>query len=171
MKNPRDGEWCELLDTGVELPEKGADVTQSTAGKPEAAEERTEQTRSFVRRVRAATRRKYTPEEKIRVVLEGFRREVTVNDLCRREGIKPHSYYSWTKEFMEAGKERLARDSVRDATRQEIHALKRENGELKQLVAELSLEAYRLKKPVTPMPSLLEEHADLAVARRSPGLS
>ena len=88
-------------------------MTQSTAGKPEAAEERTEQTRSFVRRVRAATRRKYTPEEKIRVVFEGFRREVTVNDLCRREGIKPHSYYSWTKEFMEAGKERLARDSVR----------------------------------------------------------
>ncbi len=63
-------------------------MTQSTAGKPEAAEERTEQTRSFVRRVRAATRRKYTPEEKIRVVLEGFRREVTVNALCRREGIK-----------------------------------------------------------------------------------
>ena len=122
----------------VELPEKGAGVTQSSVGKPEAAEERTEQTRTFVRRVRAATRRKDTPEEKIRVVLEGFRREVTVNDLCRREGIKPHSYYSWTKEFMEAGKERLARDSVRDATRQEIHALKRENGELKQLVADLS---------------------------------
>ena len=79
-------------------------------------------------------------------MLEGFRREVAVNDLCRREGIKPHSYYSWTKEFMEAGKERLTRDSVRDATRQEIHQLKRENGELKQLVAELSLEGYRLKK-------------------------
>ncbi len=90
-------------------------------------------TKSFVRRVRSATRRKYTPEEKIRVVFEGFRREVTVNDLCRREGIKPHSYYSWTKEFMEAGKERLARDSVRDATRQKIHALKRENGELELL--------------------------------------
>ena len=103
-------------------------MSQSQVGKGEAAEERTEQTRSFVRRVRAATRRKYTPEEKIRIVLEGFRREVTVNDLCRREGIKPHSYYSWTKEFMEAGKERLTRDSVRDATRQEIHALKRENG-------------------------------------------
>ena len=102
-------------------------MTQSSLGKPEAAEERTEQTRSFVRRVRAATRRKYT--QKIRVVLEGFRREVTVNDVCRREGIKPHSYYSWTKEFMDAGKERLARDSVRDATRREIHALKRENGE------------------------------------------
>jgi transposase len=131
----------------VELPEKGADVTQSSAGKPEAAEERTEQTRSFVRRVRAATRRKYTTEEKIRIVLEGFRREVPVNDLCRREGIKPHAYYAWTKKF----KERLARDSVRDATRQEIHALKRENGELKQLVADLSLEAYRLKKTAMPM--------------------
>ena len=82
------------------------------------AEERSQETRSFVRQVRAATRRKYTPEEKIRIVLEGFRRETTVNDLCRREGIKPHSYYAWTKGFMEAGKERLTRDSVRDATRQ-----------------------------------------------------
>jgi len=127
-------------------------VSQSQVGNAEAAEEWTEQTRSFVRRVRAATRRKYTPEEKIRIVLEGFRREVTVNDLCRREGIKPHSYYAWTKEFMEAGKERLTRDSVRDATRQEIQALKRENSELKQLVAELSLEAYRLKKTAIPMP-------------------
>ena len=127
-------------------------MTQSSGGKPEAAEERTEQTRSFVRRVRSATRRKYTPEEKIRVVLEGFRREVTVNDLCRREGIKPHSYYSWTREFMEAGKERLARDAVRDATQQEVQQLKRENGELKQLVADLSLEAYRLKKTAIPMP-------------------
>ena len=127
-------------------------MTQSSVGKPEAAEERTEQTRSFVRRVRAATRRKYTPEEKIRVVLEGFRREVTVNDLCRREGIKPHSYYSWTKEFMEAGKERLSRDTVRDATRQQVEQLKRENGELKQLVGDLSLEAYRLKKTAIPMP-------------------
>ena len=79
--------------------------------KSEAADKRSEETRSFVRTVKAATRRKYIPEEKIRIVLEGFRREVTVNDLCRREGIKPHSYYAWTKEFMEAGKERLARDS------------------------------------------------------------
>ena len=84
-------------------------------------------------------------------MLEGFRREVTVNDLCQREGIKPHSYYSWTKEFMEAGRERLSRDTVRDATRQEIQDLKRENGELKQLVAELSLEVYRLKKTAIPM--------------------
>ena len=127
-------------------------MSQSDASKAEAADQRSEQTRSFVRRVRAATRRKYTPEENIRIVLEGFRREVTVNDLCRREGIKPHSYYSWTKEFMEAGRERLSRDTVRDATRQEIQDLKRENGELKQLVAELSLEVYRLKKTAIPMP-------------------
>ena len=67
-------------------------MSQTETGKAEAAEERTEETRSFVRRVRTATRRKYTPEEKIRIVLDGFRREVTVSDLCRREGIKPHSY-------------------------------------------------------------------------------
>jgi|TARA_B100001971_G_scaffold145798_1_gene134865 transposase len=135
----------------VEYLMKGADVSQSQVSKAEAAEKRTEQTKSFVRRVRAASRRKYTPEEKIRIVLEGFRREVTVNDLCRREGIKPHSYYAWTKEFMEAGKERLTRDNVRDATRQEIQALKRENGELGQLIAELSLAVYRLKKTAIPM--------------------
>ena len=111
-----------------------------------------EETRSFVRRVKAATRRRYTPEEKIRIVLEGFRREVTVSDLCRREGIKPHSYYSWTKESMEAGRERLTRESVRDAIRHEIQALRRENDELKQLVADLSLEVYRLEKKAIPMP-------------------
>ena len=85
-------------------------------------------------------------------MLEGFRREVTVNDLCRREGIKPHSYYAWTKEFMEAGKERLTRDTVRNATQQEIEQFKRENGELKQLVADLSLQVHRLKKTAIPMP-------------------
>ena len=86
-----------------------------TADRNEQAEERTRETRSFMRSVRRATRRKYTPEEKIRIVLEGFRREATVSDLCRREGINPANYYSWTKEFMEAGKERLALpDSVRE---------------------------------------------------------
>ena len=129
-------------------------MSQSDVSKAEAADQRSEQTRSFVRRVRAATRRKYTPEQKIRIVLEGFRREVTVNDLCRREGIKPHSYYAWTKEFMEAGKERLSRDTVRDATRQEIVELRRENGELKQLVGELSLQVSRLKK--TAIPTLVD---------------
>ena len=127
-------------------------MSQTEVGKALAAEERTEEAKSFVRRVKAATRHKHTSEEKIRIVLEGFRREVTVNELCRREGIKPHSYYAWTKEFMEAGKERLARDTLRDATQQEVHQLKRENVELKQLVAELSLEGYRLKKTAIPTP-------------------
>ena len=118
--------------------------------KSDIAEARTNETRGFVRQVRVAARRKYTSEEKIRIVLEGFRREVTVNDLCRREGIKPSAYYAWTKEFLEAGKERLSRDAARDATRQEVEALKRENAELKHLVAEVSLEAYRLKKTSIP---------------------
>ena len=127
-------------------------MSQLEVSKAEAAEELSEQTRSFVRTVKAAARRKYTPEEKIRIVLESFRREVTVNDLSRRKGIKPHSYYSWTKEFMEAGKERLNRDAARDATQQEVQALRRGNVELKQLVAELSLEGYRLKRTAIPMP-------------------
>ena len=121
-----------------------------TADRTEQAEERTRETQSFIRSVRRATRRRYTPEEKIRTVLEGFRRETTVNDLCRREGINPANYYSWTKEFMEAGKERLARNSVRDATRHEIEQLKRENGELKEIVADLLLETHRLKKTAIP---------------------
>ena len=88
-------------------------------------------------------------------MLEGFRREVAVRDLCRREGVKPGAYYAWTKDFMEAGKERLTRDAVRDATRQEIEQIKRDSTELKHLVADLSLEAYRLKKTAIP---LLEDH-------------
>ena len=69
-------------------------MSQSQESKADAAEQRSEETSSFVRTVKAATRRRYTPEEKIRVVLEGFRQEVTVNGLCRREGIKSHSYYA-----------------------------------------------------------------------------
>ena len=136
----------------VEYSQKGADLSQPETGKSLAAEERTEEARSFLRRVRTATRRKYTPEEKIRIVLEGFRREATVSDLCRREGIKPHSYYSCTKEFMEAGKERLTRDSVRDATRQEVHQLKREKRRAKAAGRRSVLEVYRLKKTSIPMP-------------------
>ncbi|HHZ63077.1 MAG TPA: transposase [Dehalococcoidia bacterium] len=73
-----------------------------------------------MRSVRKATRRKYTPEEKIRIVLEGFRREATVNDLCRRERINPANYYSWTKELMEAGKSRLPSPVARASVRQSV---------------------------------------------------
>ena len=125
-------------------------MSQENKDKADAAEARTQQTRGFMRKVRVASRRKHTPEEKVRIVLEGFRREVAVNELCRREGIKPGAYYAWTKDFMEAGKERLTRDGARDATRQEIEQLKRENAELKQLVAELSVDVYRLKKTAIP---------------------
>jgi len=125
-------------------------MSQENKGKADAAEARTQQTRGFMQQVRVASRRKYTPEEKVRIVLEGFRREATVNELCRREGIKPGAYYAWTKDFIEAGKERLTRDTVRDATRQEINALKRESAELKQIVADLSLDVYRLKKTAIP---------------------
>ena len=146
-------------------------MSQTETGKAVAAEERTEEARSLVRRVRTATRRKHTSEEKIRIVLEGFRRKVTVSDLCRREGIKPHSYYAWTKEFMEAGKERLARDAVRDATQQEVHQHRRVNVELRQLVVGLFLEGYRLKKrpsrrpatPPTPEAPMQPTHAPEAV--------
>ena len=125
-------------------------MSQDNKDKADAAEARTRETKGFMQHVRVAARRKYTPEEKVRIVLEGFRREVTVNELCRRESIKPGAYYAWTKDFMEAGKERLTRDTVRDATRQEIDDLKRENGELKHLVADLSLDVYRLKKTTIP---------------------
>jgi transposase len=128
-------------------------VSENTAvDKSERAEERARETRAFVQGVRRATRRRFTPEEKIRIVLEGFRRETTVNDLCRREGINPANYYSWTKEFMEAGKDRLSRNTVRDATRVEVEQLKRDIRELKEIVAELLLETHRLKKTELPQP-------------------
>ena len=85
-------------------------MSQDINAQAQVAETSTQETRTFIRQVRAKTRRKYAPEDKIRIVLEGFRSEVTVRDLCRREGIKPGVFYAWTKEFMEAGKERLTRD-------------------------------------------------------------
>ena len=120
------------------------------SGKPSTTDTPTDETRDFIRTVRRVTRRKFTPEEKIRIVLEGFRREITVADLCRREGIPPGTYYAWLKDFMEAGKERLTRDTLRDATRPEVDRIKRDNDRLKQIVAELSLEVHLLKKTAIP---------------------
>ncbi len=114
------------------------------------AEARTEETKRFIRNIKRITRRKFPAEEKIRIVLEGFRRDTPIRDLCRREGIRPSTYYAWLKDFMEAGKERLTRDAARDATRGEFQELKRENARLKQLVAELSLQVHVLKKTAVP---------------------
>jgi transposase len=114
------------------------------------AEARSEDSKQFIRDIKRATRRRITAEEKIRIVLEGFRRDAPIRDLCRREGIHPGTYYAWLKDFMEAGKERLVRDNIRDATRSEVQELKRENTRLKQLVAELSLQVHVLKKTAIP---------------------
>ena len=114
------------------------------------ADARTQQTKQLIRDIKRITRRKFTAEEKIRIVLEGFRRDTPIRDLCRREGIKPSTYYAWLKDFMEAGKERLTRDVTRDATRIEIQEMKRENARLKTMVAELSLQVHVLKKTAPP---------------------
>ena len=114
------------------------------------AEARTQQTKQLIRDIKRITRRKFTAEEKIRIVLEGFRRDTPIRDLCRREGIKPSTYYAWLKDFMEAGKERLTRDVTRDTTRIEIQGMKRENARLKTMVAELSLQVHVLKKTAPP---------------------
>jgi transposase len=156
---PSQEEVVRAPDAGYKVStsrKEGANVSQSNTDQGQRAETRTQETRTFIRQVRAASRKKYSPEEKIRIVLEGFRREVAVSDLCRREGIRPGTFYAWTKEFMEAGKDRLTRDTTRDATRQEIVSLKRENHDLKELVADLSLEVYRFKK--TALPALENTH-------------
>ena len=114
------------------------------------AEARTQETKQLIRDIKRITRRKFTAEEKIRIVLEGFRRDTPIRDLCRREGIKPSTYYVWLKDFMEAGKERLTRDNVRDVTKVEVRELKRDNARLKTLVAELSLQVHVLKKTAAP---------------------
>jgi transposase len=101
-----------------------------------------------VRDIRRETRRKYSAEEKIRIVLEGLRGEDSIAELCRREGINPNMYYKWSKEFLEAGKARLTGDTKREATSSEVDGLRHENEQLKQVVAELLLKNRVLKKSV-----------------------
>jgi transposase len=101
---------------------------------------------SVVRDIKRKTRRKFSSEEKIRIVLEGLRGEESIAELCRREGISPNLYYNWSKEFLEAGKKRLSGNTKREATSGEVLDLRRENEQLKALVAELSLHNRRLKK-------------------------
>ena len=100
----------------------------------------------MVRDIRRETRRKYSAEEKIRIVLEGLRGEDSIAELCRREGINPNMYYKWSKEFLEAGKARLTGDTQRQATSSEVTDLRQENEQLKQVVAELLLKNRVLKK-------------------------
>ena len=99
-----------------------------------------------IKDIRRATRKQYSAEEKIRIVLDGLRGEETIAELCRREGIAQSIYYKWSKEFLEAGKKRLAGDTARAASTDEVKNLCRESRELKEVVAEQTLELRLLKK-------------------------
>ena len=101
-----------------------------------------------VRDIRRATRRKFSAEEKICIVLEGLRGEETIAELCRKEGINQNLYYRWSKDFLEAGKKRLAGDAVREATSDEVKDLRVEARQLKEALAEVTLENRLLKKSV-----------------------
>ena len=101
---------------------------------------------TLVRDIRRATRKHHAAEEKIRIVLEGLRGEDSIAELCRKEGINQNLYYRWSKEFLEAGKRRLAGDTARAATTDEVKQLRREAQDLKEVVAEQALELWLLKK-------------------------
>jgi len=101
-----------------------------------------------VKDIRRATRRRFSAEEKIRIVLDGLRGEDTIAELCRREGIAQNLYYRWSKEFLEAGKKRLAGDTAREATSSEVKELRAETRQLKEVLAETLLENRLLKKSV-----------------------
>ena len=102
-----------------------------------------------VKDIRRATRKRHSAEENIRIVLDGLRGEDSIAELCRRAGIAQSLYYSWSKEFLEAGKKRLAGDTAREASSGEVKDLRREARALKEVVAEQALEVRFLKKSVT----------------------
>ena len=110
------------------------------------SEETSAAVEATVREIRRKTRKKYSAEEKVRIVLEGLRGEEKIAELCRREGIHQNMYYKWSKEFLEAGKQRLVGDTKREADSQEVEAMRSENEQLKAVVAELTLKNRVLKK-------------------------
>ena len=113
-----------------------------------SSERVTDSAEKTVRDIRRATRRRHSAEDKIRIVLEGLRGEVSVAELCRKEGINQNLYYRWSKEFLEAGKKRLAGDTAREATSDEVMDLRAEARQLKETLAEVLLENRLLKKSV-----------------------
>src|SRR6267142_5327530 len=117
--------------------------------------------------IRRQTRRQYSAEEKIRIVLEGLRGEENISELCRREGIAASMYYGWSKEFLEAGKRRLAGDTARAATSGEVKDLRREAAALKEVVADLTLENRLLKKSMSASPDLAASATQLDRSRSS----
>jgi transposase len=111
-------------------------------------ERQSEAAEKVVRDIRRATRRQYTAEEKVRIVIAGLRGEESIAELCRKEGINQNLYYRWSKEFLEAGKKRLAGDTAREATSDEVKGRRAEGQQLKELLAEVLLENRLLKKSV-----------------------
>ena len=107
-----------------------------------------EEAEKRVRDIRRATRRQYSAEEKIRIVIAGLRGEDSIAELCRKEGINQNLYYRWSKDFLEAGKKRLAGDTAGEATSDEVKGLRGETHQLKELLAELMMENRVLKKSV-----------------------
>ena len=101
---------------------------------------------SLIRDIKRKTRRKFSSEEKIRIVIDGLRGETSIAELCRREGIAQNLYYRWSKAFMESGKKRLSGDTMREANTSEVQDLRKENAQLKEVVAELMLNNRVLKK-------------------------
>jgi transposase len=136
----------EEISQKQDLEESSQEKEEAALPEGRAGGRRGETARQLIRRAKRATRRKFPAEEKIRIVMEGIRAEVSIADLCRREGIHPTIYYKWLKDFMEAGKGRLRGDTKREATSDEVTQLRGENERLKQLVADLSLENLTLKK-------------------------
>jgi transposase len=111
-------------------------------------ERHSEEAEQVVREIRRAVRRQFSAEEKVRIVIAGLRGEDSIAELCRKEGINQNLYYRWSKEFLEAGKKRLAGDTVREATSDEVKGLRTEAQQLKELLAEVLLENRLLKKSV-----------------------
>jgi transposase len=138
--------------TNVDPAEPTETVTTRKARSAQAA-------RALIQKGKRASRRRFPGEDKIRIVREGVRGEVSVVELCRREGIHPTIYYKWMKDFLEAGKRRLGGDAVREGTSGEVQTLRQENERLKQLVAELSLANMTLKKACTRADRSPEEQA------------
>lgn len=103
-------------------------------------------TKNTIKEIKRATRRKFSAEQKIQIVLEGLRGEISVSELCRREGIAKPTYYTWSKSFLEGGKNALTFDTKRNATSDEVRNLKHENSDLRRAAAEQMLENVRLKK-------------------------
>jgi len=135
-----------MHDQHEDVTDQTSSSTPSTTEKPGRKARSVETARVLLRRTKRATRRRFSAEDKVRILLEGIRGEMSVSELCRREGVHPGAYYKWLKDFLEAGKARMRGDALREASSDEVQQLRQENERLKQLVADLSVSNMVLKK-------------------------